>query len=277
MEGGDVPQDADGAALSLDEMVSLLRAHPERSAILSDLDGTLVSFATGPKPPELPLPVKSTLRRVQAEYKVVGIVTGRRVRNVQKVVGVKNLYYSGNFGFELLRPGKHRVEILPAFRIWRHRIRRYCHKQYRQLRPLGIFMGDKGSIFVFTWVGSKDEVAAHAALDRMAEDALARGLGVQKAKGSIEIIPPVHVNKGTAVKALIDAHPEITQVLYAGDDCADIAVMNVIKELVASGRLTLGVRIAVNNAQTPPEVVAAANAKLNGISEMAEVLAKLAL
>src|SRR5688572_3298536 len=82
-----------------------LRAAPSSSAILCDLDGTLAPIVARPEDSAVPDETREVLRSLAGTYALVGIVSGRRALEARRLVGIDELTYSGNHGFELLAPG----------------------------------------------------------------------------------------------------------------------------------------------------------------------------
>jgi trehalose 6-phosphate phosphatase len=84
----------------------------------------------------------------------------------------------------------------------------------------------------------------------------------------LEVLPPVDVDKGTAVRALL-AERGLRQGLYAGDDATDLDAFHGLDGL------ELAVRVAVVSEEGPSELAAAADVVVNGTEAFAELLRRL--
>jgi trehalose-phosphatase len=92
-------------AQRLDDLIAPLRRHPGRSAILTDVDGTIAPIVSEPSEATVPEATRELLRALAKRYGLVGSLSGRRALDARRVVGLDELAYSGNHGFELLLPG----------------------------------------------------------------------------------------------------------------------------------------------------------------------------
>jgi len=95
------------------------------------------------------------------------------------------------------------------------------------------------------------------------------GLRIQVAKHAVELRPPLDHDKGTALLALRSGPLAGAAVCAAGDDIADIPMLDVARSLPHS------VAVAVLDVETPAAVVAAASAEVEGPWGWAAVLERL--
>jgi trehalose 6-phosphate phosphatase len=92
-----------------------------------------------------------------------------------------------------------------------------------------------------------------------------KNLRIIEEKMVIGIVPPVAIDKGTAVNSLIKKF-QLQGALYLGDDTADVSAFRAIQK--ASGKPGLqGLAIAVIHKETPVEVITAADFTLDGVNE----------
>ncbi len=78
---------------------------------------------------------------------------------------------------------------------------------------------------------------------------------------SVELHPPVAVDKGTAVEALV-AVPVIRAVCFLGDDVGDLPAYDALDRLAAVGVHAL--RVAVRSAEAPPALLERADVVVEG-------------
>lgn len=73
--------------------------------LMLDYDGTLTAFASVPKEAILPEETKTILIKVAKKKTVtVAIVSGRSLNDVKEMVGIPDLTYGGDHGFEIEKP-----------------------------------------------------------------------------------------------------------------------------------------------------------------------------
>ena len=106
------PAEADDG--ELERLLAPLREDPQRSAILTDVDGTIAPIVLNPTDAAVPEPTRELLRALAERYALVGCLSGRRALDARRIVGLDELAYSGNHGFELLLPGDKEVRPDPS-------------------------------------------------------------------------------------------------------------------------------------------------------------------
>jgi trehalose 6-phosphate phosphatase len=90
------------------------------------------------------------------------------------------------------------------------------------------------------------------------------GLVARFGRMTLEVLPPIPVDKGSAVRRLLD-HRRIAASLYVGDDTTDIDAFRVVD-----------VAVAVRSAETPDGLVEAATFAVDGTEGVAALLDELA-
>ncbi|HXY28051.1 MAG TPA: hypothetical protein VEH82_07190, partial [Acidimicrobiales bacterium] len=109
------------------------------------------------------------------------------------------------------------------------------------------------------------------------------GLAVHPGRAERELRPPVHVDKGTVVRALVaeyDARPGVEPLRHAaafGDDMGDLPAFAALDELRASagGQLEV-VKVAAVDPESPAEVAARADVTVEGATGAVALLRALA-
>ena len=97
------------------------------------------------------------------------------------------------------------------------------------------------------------------------------GLVARAAKMSVELHPPVHLDKGVVVSSWAEG---VDAALFAGDDAGDLPAFAALGPLRSAGVVTLGV--AVLGAETPAAVRSAADLLVEGPPGLADLLTALA-
>lgn len=260
-------------AATLEQLLTPLIAAPARSAILLDVDGTLAPIVTEATAATVPQPTREVLRKVADRYGLVACVTGRQPLRALEMVGLDNIVYFGNHGSELLRPGSSAVEVAPDAAAWQDRVQEFTTTAFSEfdLARLGVTTEDKGPIVGLHWRGADDDGAAEEAIRGLASEAQRRGLGVHWAKKILEVRPPVHFSKGSAVRQLL-AEASIETALFAGDDLTDIHAFEALDEAVADGVIARAIKIGVDSDEAPAALAPAADVMLAGTEAVVEML-----
>jgi trehalose 6-phosphate phosphatase len=263
----------DGA---LDGLLAPLRENPGASAILTDVDGTIAPIVVDPREASVPEATRELLRSLADRYALVGCLSGRRALDARRVVGLDQLAYSGNHGFELLLPGEDEVRPDPSLDGHENDAPRFVEGLDRsELGRVGIRVEDKGAIVALHWRGAENEGAAESVAHEIASEAEWQGLIAHRGRKVLEIRPNVPINKGIAVAALIPARP-VDAALYGGDDRTDVDAFTALRTLRADGQLRATACIAVASDESPAEVSREADITVPGPEGFARVLEALA-
>jgi trehalose-phosphatase len=265
-----------GVTDKLAELLAPLREAPGRSAVLTDLDGTLAPIAARPEDAGVPEHARELLAAIAARYALVGVISGRRALDARRMVGLDELAYSGNHGFELLLPGESEPRPDPSLDGHDGDAEAFVAQiAPSEIEDLGIRVEDKGAIVALHWRGSANEGEAEAWASELANEAEWKGLVAHRGRMVLEIRPDVSIDKGRAVTSLLDGG-EIDAALYAGDDRTDLDAFRALGELHEAGRLAAAARIAIASDEAPPEVAAGADLVVDGPEGFVEVLEELA-
>ncbi|MDQ6835337.1 MAG: trehalose-phosphatase [Actinomycetota bacterium] len=261
----------------LPEALEPLRANPDGSAVLLDIDGTLAPIVENASDAHVPQSTRQLLTAVANKYGLVACVSGRRASEARAMVGVGTITYLGSHGVELLRAGWTEAVLDPEVEDWVRRMREFGREaDSADTRKLRVRLEDKGAIVAFHWRGARDEEAARSAIDAIADRAQAAGLRTHWGRKVLEVRPPVKMDKGTGIRNLLDvAGPEIESALYVGDDTTDLDAFRALGELVAEGRLGRAVRVGVASEEGPPEIAGEADIAVDGPNGVRDLLSLL--
>ena len=261
---------------TLKGLLAPVREDPGSSAILTDVDGTLAPIVVDPREAAVPEETRELLRALADRYALVGCLSGRRALDARRIVGLDELAYSGNHGFELLLPGEDEVRPDPSLDGHETDAPRFVEELDRsELDRVGIRVEDKGAIVALHWRGSGNEGAAESLAHEIASEAEWQGLVPHRGRKVLEIRPNVAINKGIAVAALIPSRP-VEAALYGGDDRTDVDAFTALRILQEDGELETSVCIAVASEESPPEVAETADLTVPGPEGFARVLEALA-
>jgi trehalose 6-phosphate phosphatase len=261
---------------SLERVLAPLREDPERAAVLTDIDGTIAPIVLDPTEAAVPERTRALLAELARRYALVGALSGRRAEDARRVVGLDELAYSGNHGFELLLPGDSEVRPYPSLDGHEADAPRFvAGLDQVDLEQAGIRVEDKGAIVALHWRGAPNEAGAESLANEIASEAEWQGLVPHRGRKVLEIRPNVAINKGIAVAALIPARP-VEAALYGGDDRTDIDAFTALRTLQRDGRLKATACIGVASDESPPEVSRDADLVVQGPDGFVAVLEALA-
>lgn len=201
--------------------------------LLSDLDGTLAPIRNRPDAVRLPATSQRILARLARHPRCrVGIVSGRGLAQLKRLVRVPDAAYAGCHGLELAWRGVHfrhpgAVALAPL-------LRRIAGELLRRTSRLsGVLVEPKGLT-----VGLHYRLAAPStarALRALARNALGRapGLEILRGKKVLELRPRVAWGKGQAVQLLrsllAGSLRRRALTIYLGDDATDEEVFRALR------------------------------------------------
>ena len=256
--------------------LSPLRDAPRQAAILCDIDGTLAPIVERAENAHVPERTSRLLGALARRYALVACISGRAATEARRLVGVGSIAYAGSHGAELLEPGATRPSVIEAWATWADRVRGFAlGRDDPELRTLRVRLEDKGPIMAFHWRGAPDEDAARTRVEGIAQEAEAEGLIAHWGRKVLEVRPPVPVDKGDAVRRLVE-RSDVRVALFGGDDATDIDAFDALEALKAEGKLDALVRVGVRSEEGPAGIVERADLVVDGVAGFASVLEALA-
>jgi trehalose-phosphatase len=257
-------------------LLEALRADPSRTAILTDVDGTLAPIVERPEQAAVPDRATELLRLLSGRYGLVGCVSGRRAEEARRLVGVEEIAYAGNHGLELLLPGDERPGLDPSLRGREDGAAEFVAGiDAGELQRLGLRREDKGPIQALHWRGAADERAAEARAHEIAADAGRAGLEPHWGRKVLELRPAGGGGKGTAVGALLGTDG-IAVAAYAGDDRTDLDAFRRLRELREEGELETAICVGVSSPEAPAELAEESDVRVEGPDGWLAILESLA-
>ena len=251
-------------------------AAPERCAVLMDVDGTLAPIVDRPEDAAVPEETSRILAALASRYGVVACVTGRRALEARRMVGVPELVYIGNQGFELLRPGEEEPRLDPAAAPGGDRAKKFLEGlDLGKLERLGVRREDKGPIQVLHWRGAEDETQAQESVEGIAELAVHANLIPLWGRKVLDLRPVAGIDKGSAVHRLMIDHAPLDAAIFAGDDRTDLDAFRALKRLAGTARLGTAVRLGVFTEESPAEIEVEADLVVTGTAGVLDVLRAL--
>ncbi|MBI2469689.1 MAG: trehalose-phosphatase [Planctomycetes bacterium] len=213
--------------------------HAKKNVILlTDFDGTLTPIRKHPDLAALSEEIRQILINISQDKAIfLGIITGRSLKQIKKLVQVQDILYVANHGIELEGPGIR--STCPEAKKARSTLWHVYMKLFKSLRHIeGIYVEDKGlsvSLHYRTVKKRCDVEQVSRTLHGITKPFLDRNmLFVHTGKMVYEIRPPVKWNKASAIQWLLTHYfpsefSEEALLIYLGDDKADIEVFDSLR------------------------------------------------
>lgn len=215
---------------SLEEVINCVKTASQILLFL-DYDGTLVPICKEPSLAKLSIEGKKLVRSLSGiSWLSIGIISGRSVEEVRKLVGIKDLIYAGNHGFEILfREG---VWVHPEIKSFESDLKRITCELKRSTKGInGILVEDKRvtvSIHYRNLTG-KSPGSIFKIVSKVLEP-YPGVFSITRGKKVYEIRPHINWDKGKAVvkiSQLLDFKTKPLKI-YIGDDQTDEDVFRVL-------------------------------------------------
>lgn len=230
-----------------------LRRDPATTAIFLDFDGTLSPIVPVAQDAR-PLPGTSeALTALARRYAVVAVVSGRPVAFLGEHLPA-GIERHGLYGLEAVVDGEPVVQA--GADSWRAVVDEVAAAA-QAAGPPGLDVEHKGLSLTLHY--RRQPQLGDAALRWATAAAERSGLELRRAKMSLELHPPVAVDKGTVVEARAVG---MTAVAYVGDDEGDLPAFAALDRLAALGVDTL--KVAVRTPEASAAVLAGADLHVDG-------------
>lgn len=219
---------------NLGKITTQIKNNPTKILML-DFDGTLTPIIQTPKEAKLPVETKNLLKQLcQKPNLYLAIISGRKLADIKKKIGLPNIIYGGNHGLEgEILHKRYSFPIPNKTLVILENIKKQLNKIADQFA--GVFIENKGlTLSLHYRLARKQEIPTIRSLFKITlkpftEDRL---ISVIPGKMVFDIRPLNDCNKGTFAKLLINKISEKTKttpvVFFIGDDITD---EDVFKEL----------------------------------------------
>ncbi len=250
------------------EWVSRFKEDPRRSGIFLDFEGTIGETATTAGGARL-LPRAAELLPGLARRYPLCVMSGRRVADLAALVGLRHINYVGAHGMEWMED-EPRIdpEVLPHIPALER-----ARSELAEALPnlAGVTIEDRlvSVSLRFREVPDEEDPALHLV------ESLAVKLGLKARRGrmSVELRPPVDIDKGTVLIRLAAAW-RLKRALYAGDDLTDVDAFRGLRYMMKEGGFE-GIAIAVLSPEVPIELEAVADLTVDGPGGLLDLLSQL--
>jgi trehalose 6-phosphate phosphatase len=246
-----------------------LAADPAHGALFLDFDGTLAAIVPDPVGAR-PLPgVPELLADLASRFALVAVISGRPTAFLRHVLGApEGVELVGLYGLERALGGSEDGTR------WAGTVSAVV-EEARAEAPAGVYVEPKGLTVTLHWRHAPE--ARHWVSEFAERQRRDRGFAVHSGRMELELRPPLHVDKGTVVRALAaELGGTVRQVAAFGDDMGDLPAFAAVGALGAEGRPVGAVRVAAVDVESPVAVADAADLTVAGAVGAVELLRALA-
>lgn len=197
-------------------------------ALFLDYDGTLTQIVERPEDATLPDKIRDILKKISKDHRfTLGIISGRSLKDIKRLVVIKDIYYVGNHGLEAIGP---KFRYINPNATKTKRIIRDIHKKLligvKSIK--GVIIENKGltETLHYRMVQNKDIPKLRKIFIRTVDSYLSGGkIKISENKKTLEVLPDTDWDKGKIVLKILDKISILVKEnilpIYIGDDRTD--------------------------------------------------------
>jgi len=203
-----------------------------------DFDGTLVPIVDKPDKAVISAQTKKILAELSKLSNCrISVISGRDINYIKNQIGMKNIVYAGNHGFEMEdADGKFKKFVPIKYKATLKKIKKDLKNKLSFVK--GVFIEDKGlSLSVhYRMVDKKEVWLVKDVFCKIANPYLKKNdIKIKKGKKLLEIRPIADWDKGKAVLRLLSKQKSVCKndkilPVYIGDDLTDEDAFKVLKD-----------------------------------------------
>ncbi|MDD5005391.1 MAG: trehalose-phosphatase [Candidatus Omnitrophica bacterium] len=202
-----------------------------------DYDGTLTPIVSTPEKAFISREVKELLIGLSKSPKCkLAIISGRALKDIKNIIGLKNIIYSGNHGLEIEGPKiKFEPLVSPKYRMILRHIKNNLQQKISYIR--GAFVEDKGfSLSLHYRLVDKKQIPQIKTIfhETVISYLVCNKIKIKPGKMVLEIRPPIKWDKGRVVlwlltRQIFAAQKGMVFPIYIGDDATDEDAFKALK------------------------------------------------
>jgi trehalose 6-phosphate phosphatase len=243
-----------------------------RAGLITDIDGTLSPIVAVPSDAVVLPRARDALLGLKKLLEVVAVVTGRSVADARQLVGIDGLLYIGNHGMEVWAGGE--AQTVAEVQAWVPRVAVALEELKARAHMPGVVFEEKGPSASVHYRLAADPVRTRRELlELMATTPSMSALRMEEGRMVINLLPPVSVNKGSAVTWLAKEH-RLERLVYIGDDLTDTHGFLALRGLRDVGQAET-LNIGVVGPETPDSVRQLADMCVGSPHAVAELLTQV--
>jgi len=253
----------------LDSLRELLTLSP--FGLITDVDGTISEIAPSHEEARVSPICRQSLATLTEQLELVAAISGRPALEAREMIGIEGMVYIGNHGLE--RWVKGAVELVEGVEEYRGKVAAALSELKNLLALEGIALENKGIAFSIHYRQCPDrELARRYILEKISTSAIAGEFRIMEGRMVVELRPPLGVNKGDAVLALVERY-RLRGGIYLGDDITDVDAFAAMHRQTPSFK---GLALGVIDEETTWQVKEEADFTLNGVGDVERFLGWLA-
>ncbi|MBL7156981.1 MAG: trehalose-phosphatase [Candidatus Omnitrophica bacterium] len=191
---------------------------------LLDYDGTLTPICKRPSLAKMQKSTKSLLSKIaKKSWSKIFIVSGRILKDVKSLIGLRLLYYVGNHGIELEGPGVY--YMCGGAKTLKPLIQKCCRILERTLDLKGVFIENK--LYTMSLHYRLLDPVKIPAMKKVFQDAIrdlrkTKKIRITEGKKVLEVRPRIKCDKGTIVRRILKREKTKNILpICIGDDITD--------------------------------------------------------
>ena len=202
-----------------------------------DCDGTLTPIVDIPDKAIISGETKRLLYSLSQKKNCrIAIISGRGLADIKKKVGLKNIIYSGNHGFQIEGPKiKYEMAVPLGYKKILERIKIQLKEKLSGIK--GVFVEDKKlSLALHFRLADRQQVTIVKTVfhESVILYLVRNKIKIRPGKKILEVIPPVHWDKGKIVLWLLARQEALSRSekiipIYIGDDTTDEDAFKALK------------------------------------------------
>jgi len=253
------------------EHLDSIREAVKRSpfGLITDIDGTISQTAPTPQQAKVSPICRQHLSALCKQLALVAAISGRPAAEAQNMINIDGMVYIGNHGLERWTGGH--SEFRQDVQDYPEVIKAAIEELAPLLSTKGISIDNKRVTATIHYrLCPEPQLARRDILALIKNSPHVKSLRIIQEKMAVNLLPPVKIDKGTALLDLIQEY-NLQGGAYLGDDLTDIDAFRAIH--TACHDLDFhGFAIGVTSREMPEKLVEEADFTLNGVDDVERFL-----
>lgn len=260
-----------------DQDVALLRVMAtigiRPAGLVTDIDGTISRITAPPEAATVVPAARRALQELTQVLDLVAVVSGRSAPDARRMVDVPGVVCVGNHGLEWLVGD--RLRVVPAAQAYVPIVADVTRQVAAHLDVPGTQVENKGVTASFHYREASDPVEAEKAIRALVDPLAAQhDLAVRPGRMVVELRPRLGLNKGTAIRDLVERY-DLRSIVFLGDDTTDLDAFAMVRELREAGAIN-GLLVGAVGPDSPPEITSQADITVGGVDGAVDLIVALA-